>query len=116
MKYHLNIIDGNVEIPKKLDVEYTDLNTAYHTLEAFVHSFDYEKDVCGRVIDQNGNDIDYCNSIINGRYGVYMDGECCYGDRNTLDEAIKVANHLYGKGYSDDIQIYDYKTEEYIEW
>lgn len=115
MKYHLNIIDGNVEIPKKLDVEYTDLNTAYHTLEAFVHSFDYEKDVCGRVIDTDGNDIDYCNSLVDGRYTIEMDGEYA-DDRDTLNEAIDFANHLYGKGYTDDVQIYDNKNEEYVEW
>ena len=64
MKYHLNIIDGNVELPENLQKEYEDVNEAYHDLFDFIHCFDYEKDVCGRICDENGEDIDYVNSLM----------------------------------------------------
>lgn len=115
MKYHLNIIDGNVDIPKEIDIEYNDFDNAYDALEDFVHSFDYEMDVCGRIIDENGEDVDYCNSFVHGRYTVEIDGEFA-NDRDTLDEAIDFASHLFGKGYTDDVQIYDHKNEEYVNW
>lgn len=63
MKYHLNIIDGNVELPSELQIEYTDLDFAYSALADFVHSFDGELQVDGRVVDENGEDVEYCNSL-----------------------------------------------------
>lgn len=65
MKYHLNIIDGNVELPNELRGEYTDLDKAYEVLGDFVHSFDGKLQVDGRVIDEDGEDVDYSSSIMN---------------------------------------------------
>lgn len=115
MKYHLNIIDGNVELPVKLQGEYEDLNEAYHDLFDFVHSFDEGKDVCGRIVDEDGEDVDYCNSIPDFSYDVFMDGESADGFDN-LEDAINCANYLYGKGYSDDVTIWDNKKDEEVEW
>lgn len=115
MKYHLNIIDGNVEIPKEIDIEYDDIDTAYEALRNFVHQYDYEDDVCGRVVDEDGEDIEYCNSIDGYRYDVLMDGDCAESFDN-LDDAISHAEWLYGKGYTDDVVIYDNKTDEEVEW
>lgn len=63
MKYHLNIIDGNVELPKNLQKEYEDLNEAYHDLSDFVHAFDFDVDISGRVVDEDGEDIEYCTTL-----------------------------------------------------
>lgn len=66
MKYHLNIIDGNVDIPKEIDLEYDDVLIAYENLFKFVHSFDdTDLQVDGRVVDENCEDIMYSSSIMN---------------------------------------------------
>lgn len=49
------------------------------------------------------------------RYAVYIDGECA-DDFLTLDDAVSFATKMYGKGYTDDVQIFDNVTEEYLEW
>lgn len=64
MKYHLNIIDWCVPIPKEIDREYDDLDEAYENLAKFVHSFDGIRQVDGRVIDEDGEDIEYSSSIM----------------------------------------------------
>lgn len=127
MKYHLDIIDGNVELPEGLRGEYDDLNEAYHDLCDFVHSYDETpshkgKDVWGEVVDEDGEKIDYCESIRLDfddsdayRYSVLMDGECADGF-DDLNEAISRASYLFGKGYSDDIVIWDNDTDTEIEW
>lgn len=63
MRYHLNIIDGNVELPDELCGEYTDFDKAYDDLFQFVHSFDGKLQVDGRIIGQNGHDVDYSSSL-----------------------------------------------------
>lgn len=62
--YHLGIIDHNVEIPKEIDKEYTDINEAYEALSEFVHSFDGIMQVDGRVMNNAGDDEDYSSSIM----------------------------------------------------
>lgn len=65
MKYHINIIDGNVELPERLQGEYEDINEAYHDLFDFIHSFDYEKQVDGRIVDtETGEDVEYSSSLM----------------------------------------------------
>lgn len=64
MKYHLDIIDGDVELPIELQDEYTDIDFAYSALADFVHSFDGIKQVDGRVLDEDGEDVEYSSSIM----------------------------------------------------
>ena len=61
--YHLNIIDGNVNIPQDYDKEYDTLEAAVDALTELIHSYDGKSQVDGRVCDENDEDIDYCSSM-----------------------------------------------------
>lgn len=62
--YHLNIIDGNVDIPDMIDIEYESLEDACEILSRFVHSYDGTGiQVDGRVVDADGEDVDYSSSL-----------------------------------------------------
>lgn len=63
-KYHLNIIDGNIELPDTINIEYTDLDKAYAVLTEFIHSFDGVLQVDGRICDEDGEDIEYRSSVM----------------------------------------------------
>lgn len=61
--YHLGVIDHNVSIPEDIDKEYATIDEAYEALSAFVHSYDYVKQVDGRVMDEDCEDVEYSSSI-----------------------------------------------------
>lgn len=62
--YRISIIEGDVELPDELNREYDDLNEAYDDLCVFVHSYDYQLQVDGRVLDENDEDVEYASSIM----------------------------------------------------
>lgn len=64
-RYHLNIISGAVTLPEELCGEFSNLNDACSRCADFVHSYDDIMQVDARVVDENGDDVEYYSSLYN---------------------------------------------------